>query len=56
MLRALSPHLFLAALIALAAGLVYALGGPVWGFYLAILLACAVVAPAYIRWDERHHQ
>jgi len=56
MLRALSSHLVLAALIALAAGVVYALGGPVWAFYLAILLACAIVAPAYIRWDERHYQ
>ncbi|CAN5465163.1 hypothetical protein BH20ACT18_BH20ACT18_05780 [soil metagenome] len=25
-------------------------------FYLAVLLACAIVAPAYIRWDERHYQ
>jgi uncharacterized membrane protein YdbT with pleckstrin-like domain len=55
MLRALTPRLVLAAVIACAAAVAYSLGAPVWVFYVAVVLACIAVLPAYERWDQQHH-
>jgi uncharacterized membrane protein YoaK (UPF0700 family) len=53
MLRALTPSLVVAAIIAAAAGVAYSLGAPVWVVYVAVVLACFAVLPAYERWDQR---
>ena len=55
MLRALAPSLVLAAVISAAGGVAYSLGAPVWVVYVAIVLACIAVLPAYERWDQQHH-
>jgi hypothetical protein len=42
-------------LIAVAARVASSLGAPVWVIYLAVVLACIAVLPAYDRWDQQHH-
>jgi hypothetical protein len=41
--------------IAAAGGVAYSFGAPVWVIYVAIVLACFSVLPAYERWDQQHH-
>jgi hypothetical protein len=54
--RALLPYLVVAVAIAMAAGVAYGLGGPVWIMYAAIVVAALVVLPGYERWDDRQHR
>ena len=53
MWRFLAPYLTVAAAIAIAAGVAYGSGAPVWSVYLGGVVAVAVVLPGYERWESR---
>jgi hypothetical protein len=55
MWRALTPSLIVAVFVMSGAGLIYALGGPAWVVYAAIVPAVLSVLPAEERWERRRH-
>jgi hypothetical protein len=57
MLRALAPQLLVAILLwGTLGGVAYSRGAPPWVAYVAVALGWLTVLPAYLRWENRHHE